>query len=57
MKESVIQRLNEFRKIKGYSVNAFSKELDLNQKTLNNQLTGSTALSVEYYLCCCRAFP
>lgn len=45
--EAVIERLNEFRKVKGYSINALSKELDLNQKTLNNQLSGVTALSVD----------
>lgn len=47
MQQSISERLNTFLKSKRYSVNALSKELGLNQKTLNNQLNGSSALSID----------
>lgn len=57
MSEAVLERLNEFRKVKGYSVNALSKELSVNQKTLNNQLSGTTALSADMICAIAVRFP
>lgn len=57
MKQAVYERLNALIKGKRYSVNALSKELNMNQKTLNNQLTGNTPLSVDTVCAIAKLFP
>lgn len=57
MEEAVRQRLIEFLKNNRYSVNALSKLLDINQKTLNNQLSGVTALNINTVCSILNKFP
>jgi transcriptional regulator with XRE-family HTH domain len=57
MEQTISERLAEILKSKRYSVNALSKELDINQKTLNNQLSGKSALSVDVVCAIAKRFP
>ena len=57
MEEAVRQRINEYIKSKRFSVNALSKIIDVNQKTLNNQLTGSSSLNVNTVCAIIEKFP
>ena len=57
MEEAVRQRINEYIKSKRYSINALSKLLEVNQRTLNNQLSGNSALSVNIICAILDKFP
>ena len=57
MAQTIAERLTILLKNKRFSVNALSKELGLNQKTLNNQLNGSTSLSADTVCAIIRLFP
>lgn len=44
---TVAERIKEFLKFKGISVNSFSRKLVMSQTTLNRQFNGTVTLSVE----------
>lgn len=56
-KQTVNERINIFLKSKRYSVNALSKELDVGQRTLNNQLAGVTSLGCGTVCAIAERFP
>lgn len=56
-KQTVNERISIFLKSKRYSVNALSKELDVGQRTLNNQLTGVTSLGCGTVCAIAERFP
>ena len=50
MKDAVLQRVKELIEYKNVSINAFSKLISIEQTTLNNQIIGKRALSLDVIL-------
>ena len=57
MEKFVRERVNEFLKNKRFTVNALSKELNINQRTLNGQLRENIAMSVNTLCAILERFP
>lgn len=57
MEDVVRERISLYLKNQRLSVNALSKELGVNQKTLNNQLGGASALGVNTICAIAKRFP
>ena len=54
---TVCDRLNAVLKSKRYTINALSKEINIKTRTLNNQLSGTTALTADTVCAIAEMFP
>lgn len=57
MQNAIAQRVKDFIDSKRWSVNSLSKQINIPQMTLNRQLTGVSAISVETISAILTTFP
>lgn len=57
MKTTITQRIKELIDFKGMSINSFSKKINIVQTTLNRQISGESAMTLDTFISIMNCFP